>query len=248
MNNVKSLLNEAMQLSIEQSFLFDDLDVTHDADVYLLEKGYCNFGMWESPYCCYNSILKKLYCAFLILLLKENAIKGSLDRMKEMEFEDVLFSSGHYNRKKTASVFYRLYQIIENSYGFETISENICFEDNKTLSSVKRMIGSSKQAKQNYSCAREYMECTVFGEAYYCFSEITYHKENQSLYDIAMNLHYSSFSTDGLKRKKGGKYMLYNIAPTMMASNGYYDIEVEMHDGWYFTLHSLLAKILISVG
>lgn len=246
-DNVKSLLEEVMHLSIEQSLFFDDMDMSHEADIYLIEKGYTGFMGWESPYCCYNSILKKMYCAFLILLLKEEKIKGSLDKVKNLKFEDVLFSSGHYAREKTAYVFDRLYNEIEKTYGFCTEVEHLCYEEDE-LSSAKKILGKSKQAQVDFEIAREYVECSVYGEAYYCFSEHLYDKAKRELYNIAENNHYSTFGTEGLKRRKNGEYLFYNVVPTFMASNGYYDIETELHDGWYLTLHSLLAKILISVG
>ena len=246
-NDIKSLLNEAMNLSIEQGFFFDDLDVSHEADSFLLEKGYANFMRWDSPYCCYNSIAKKLYCAFLILLLKEEKIQGSLDEIKELKFEWVLFSSGHYAREQTATLFEQLYKTIERSYGFRTVMEHLCYEEDE-LRSVKKMLGNSKQAKLDYGEAREYIECSVYGEAYYCYSEHLYDKSKRRLYNIAENNHYAAFSVDGLKRRQNGKYFFYSIVPTFMASNGFYDIKMELHDGWYLTLHSLLAKVLISMG
>lgn len=246
-DNVKSLLEEAMQLSITQGLFFDDMDMSHESDSYLVEKGYTNFMSWESPYCCYNSILKKLYCAFLILLLKEGKIHGSLEKVRSLNFEGVLFSSGHYSRTKTAHIFYRLYETIENAYGFYTEVEHLCYEEDE-LRSLRKMLGKSKQALQDYSIAREYVECSVYGEAYYCSSEYTYDKRKERLYDIAENNHYSTFCIEGLKRRKDGKYLFYNVVPSFVASNGYYDIETELHDGWYLSLHSLMAKILISVG
>lgn len=246
-DNVKSLLEEAMELSIEQGLFFDDMDMSHEADVYLMQKGYTNFIGWDSPYCCYNSILKKLYCAFLILLLKEEKIKGSLDKVRSLSFEDALFSSGHYAREKTAYIFDLLYEVIENAYGFHTEMEHLCYEEDE-LSSVKKMLGKSKQAQADYGIAKEYVECSIYGEAYYCFSEHLYDKKKKRLYGIAESNHYSTFGTEGLRRRKSGEYLFYNVVPTFMASNGFYDIETELHDGWYLTLYSLLAKILISVG
>lgn len=247
-DNVKSLLKEAISLSVAQSILFDDLDLSHETDEFLVERGYDSFMQWESPQCCYNSILKKLHCAFLILLLKEDKIMGSLENVRSLSFENVLFSSGHYNREKTEKIFYSLYETIENAYGFHTEVEHLCYEENQ-LRTLRKMLGKSKRAIASFEEAREYIECSVYGEAYYCFSDHTYDKEKSQLYGLAENSHYSAYSIDGLKRRgREGKYMLYSIVPTFVATNGYYDIDVELHGGWYFSLHSLLAKILISVG
>ena len=144
-------------------------------------------------------------------------------------------------------VFSLLYETIENAYGFYTKGEHLCYEEDE-LRSLKKMLGKSKQAVRDFEEAREYVECAVYGETYYCFSDHIYDKEKESLYEMARNCHYAAFGVDGLKKLKGGRYMLYSVVPTFTATNGYYEVEVDLDKGWYLTLHSLMAKILIEVG